>query len=102
MKTLETLTHDERSLLLYFETLAVDYSGKVDSRRMNEDDFRIAEIWDSEGFIEFGRIIFDHGGGYYCNLSEEAWKLAHEVRKARAVENWQSKGYTTVREKNLA
>jgi len=42
MKTLDTMTSDERNLLLYFETCAVDYGGKIDNRRMNREDIYIA------------------------------------------------------------
>lgn len=87
-----TMDKDERSLLLYFECQAVDYGGKIDARRMNNDDFQIAKRWNEEGFVRFGRIAsgdiksygqtqFDH----WCVLSEHAWDLAHEERRARNV-----------------
>jgi hypothetical protein len=36
MKSLDTMTSDERNLLLYLETRAVDYGGIVDTKHMNE------------------------------------------------------------------
>ncbi|MBA7621882.1 hypothetical protein ES703_29252 [subsurface metagenome] len=94
MKTLDTMTSDERNLLLYFETCAVDYGGKVDNRRMNKEDMYIAEEWNKEGFVKFGRIKFRsiistsplkrfRKNTHWCELSDEAWDIAHEERKAR-------------------
>jgi len=89
MKTLDTMTKDEKSLLLFFETQAVDYGGKInDTRHMNKEDFEIAEQWNREGFIKFGRIRFhsivkDSYSTRWCELSDEAWILAHAERKAR-------------------
>lgn len=92
MKNLDTMTPDERSLLLYLETRAVDYGGLVDIKHMNKEDFDIAKKWDKEEFIKFGRIKFRyikfHSIGvstHWCELSEEAWKLAHSERKARCI-----------------
>ena len=86
MKTLETMTSDERSLLLFFETQATDNGGKIkDIRHMNKEDMSIAEGWNKEGFIKFGRIRFKSiiESTHWCELSEEAWNLAHAERKAR-------------------
>lgn len=79
-------SREERSLLLYFETCAVDLSGRVDARRMNVNDFAIAKRWNEEGFISFGRIASaDHNrqGGHWVELSEEAWTKAHLERRVR-------------------
>lgn len=86
MTTLETMSRDERSLLLYFETCAVDLSGRVDARRLNSDDFEIAGRWSGTDFIGFGRIkSADHNsqGQHWVELSDEAWELAHQERRAR-------------------
>ena len=85
MKSLDTMTSDERNLLLYLETRAVDYGGIVDTKHMNKEDMEIAEKWDKEGFVKFGHIKF-HSitvGTHWCELSEEAWNLAHTERRAR-------------------
>lgn len=85
MKNLDTMTSDERSLLLYFETRAVDYGGLIDTKHMDNEDREIADKWNEEGFIKSGRIkshsiiVFSH----WCELSEEAWKLAHVERRAK-------------------
>lgn len=86
MKTLDTMTSDERSLLLYLETRAVDHGGIVDTIHMNKEDMDIAKKWDKEGFVKFGRIKFHSitsAGTYWCELSDEAWQLAHAERKAK-------------------
>lgn len=95
---LEEMSRDERSLLLYFETRAVDYGGRVDVRMMNDGDMQIAKMWHENGFIRFGRIVIrDHNGDgtHWCKLSEEAWKLAHEERRAREKRLWLKKDWMT-------
>ena len=84
---LADMTRDERSLLLYFETRMVDYSGRVDTRRMNDDDMEIVDKWKAADFIDYGRIrVADHNmdGSNWVEFSEEAWQLAHQERRARA------------------
>ena len=86
MKSLDAMTSDERSLLLFFETQAVDYGGLIDiKKRMNKEDFDIAKKWNDEGFVKFGRIKFHSilKSTHWCELSDEAWSLAHAERKAR-------------------
>ena len=87
---MELTTNTEKSLLLYFETQAVDYGGKLESVRMNADDFAIAKRWNEAGFVQFGRIAFHDikknagvARDHWCVLSDEAWKLAHAERRAR-------------------
>lgn len=87
---MELTTNSEKSLLLYFETQAVDYGGKLESVRMNTDDFAIAKRWNEAGFVQFGRIAFHDikknagvARDHWCVLSDEAWKLAHAERRAR-------------------
>ena len=89
---IEDMNKDERGLLLYFETAAVDYGGKLDARRMNDIDFDNAKQWNESGFIRFGRIysgdvqkvssnLFD----LWVVLSDDAWTEAHRERRARNV-----------------
>ena len=95
-KTLETMSKDERSLLLFFESRAVDYCGRVDIRRMNTEDMEIAKRWNEEKFIQFGRIVIRHhnsDGTHWCILSEEAWILAHLERKERHKRLWLKKNW---------
>lgn len=85
---IENMIKDERSLLLYFETAAVDYGGKIDGRRINDIDYDIAKQWNETGFIRFGRIYsgdIAHSFTHWCVLSEDAWTEAHRERRARNV-----------------
>jgi hypothetical protein len=106
MKKLQDLTKDERSLLLFFETNYVDHAGKLDPRRMNTEDFEIAKIWNESGFIEFGRVRFSDIGtehrSYYVFLTEEAMKLAHEERAARAKRMQENRQWQTTKEHQSA
>lgn len=92
MKTLETMTRVERSLLLFLETCAVDRGGRIASEKMNAEEVAIAKQWNEEGFIHYGRISSGHlnrlAGNHWCFLSDEAWQLAAEERKARALRMW--------------
>jgi hypothetical protein len=81
------MSRDERSLLLYFETCVVDLAGRVDPRRMNEEDEVIANKWADKGFINYGRIASaDHNsqGCLWVEFSADAWSLAHQARRQRA------------------
>jgi hypothetical protein len=100
MKTIEG-----RSLLLFFETRAVDHAGRVKTVHMNEDDMALAKRWDAEGFVRFGRIASEHlndNGTHWCHLSDEAWGLVSAERKARAARMWESRRWTTTEEKRAA
>lgn len=91
-KKLEDMTPEERSLLLYVECCAVDEGGLVDSRKINSDERDILKRWHDEGLISFSRITWDSIQSLvnkHCTdlvyLSEEAWNLAHQERRARQV-----------------
>ena len=106
MKTLEKMTRDERSLLLFFEACAVDHGGRVNTRHMNDEDRQIAEEWNEEGFCQFGRVGSKFLtlktaklGTHWCKLSDEAWKLAHVERKARGIRMWDKRTWLTTEEK---
>lgn len=98
---LENFTPTERSLLLYLESRAVDYGGRVDIRNMNENDMEIAKRWDKQGFIGFGRIVIRHHnvqGTHWCKLSQEAIELAHQGRKNRMMRMWERRTWLSTRE----
>jgi len=101
MKNLDTMTKDERSLLLFLESRATDQSGRVQTRHMNEADMKIVERWNAEGFVKFGRIRsadLSDLGSHWCFLSDEAWTLAHAERKARAYRTWTNRQWKTTDE----
>lgn len=85
------LDRNEQSLLCYLECRAVDNGGRVDTKHMNGEDIEIANRWDAEGFLRFGRLrgraITEgrtHGSSHYVVLSDAAWEQAAAIRKARA------------------
>ena len=94
-------TRDERSLLLFFEDMAVNQYGWIDDvRKLNKKDLNIAKQWDEKGFVLFKRASRQshktdaRGDGrnrieltYVVKLSDEAWKKAHKLRKERALRN---------------
>lgn len=102
MKTLETMTRGERSLLLFLETCAADDAGAVDARHMNGDDMETVKKWSEEGFVKFGRITFGSISGSYrnhwCELSDEAWSLAHQERRARFARMNEKRSWTRTEE----
>lgn len=95
------MTKEEKSLLLFLETRAVDYGGRVNTLHMNGEDFDIAKRWDEEGFVGFGRIVarnHNSDGSHWVKLSDEAWKLAHKERKARAKRMWDNKTWLSTKD----
>lgn len=96
---LSQMNRDERSLLIFFETCLVDYTGRVNAARMNAIDEEIAQRWAKEGFIEYGRIASkDHNsqGAHWVKFSADAWTAAHQERRARYSRN--TPRYTTTAE----
>lgn len=87
---LSQMNRSERSLLIFLETCAVDYCGRVLKARMNQEDEEIGQRWTDNGFIKSGRIASaDHNaqGAHWVELSADAWTLAHQERRARATRN---------------
>lgn len=102
--SLADMTKDERSLLLYLETRAVDHGGLVTTPQMNADDFAILDRWKESGFMQFGRLTVAsieklRGATHWVRLSEAAWKLAHEARRARCERVYGSRTWETTEEK---
>ena len=91
----------EKSLLLYIETCAVDSSGRMDTLKINAEDIAILNRWRDIGFIEYGRIAssyFSPKGSLWVKLSDDAFELAHQERKARAGRMWEKRRYATTAE----
>ena len=86
------MNRDQQSLLVYLETCLVDYGGKCESRRMNEDDFKQIALWKDCNLVRFGRLfareVVDQTrtrlSTHWVLFSEEAWSLAHRWRRERA------------------
>ncbi len=104
---LETFSKNERSLLLYFESRAVDHSGAVHTQHMNAEDMQLAALWHDNGFVRFGRISSDclpmpSGSTHWCELSESAWLLAAEERRSRYLRGFANRRWTSTEEKRSA
>lgn len=102
-----SMNREELSLLLYLETRVVDHGGLVDARRMNAADFKVAKRWAALDFISFGRLASDCLGKFgdcthWCQLSGEAWELAHAERKARAARLYEKRSWISTEEKRAA
>ena len=98
-------SREELSLLLFFESRAVDYGGRVNTIHMNEQDMAIAARWTNGGFIKFGRIrAADHNkdGTHWCLLSDGAMVEAQAERRARASRMWSNRIYKTTAENREA
>ena len=98
---IKDMSKDEKSLILFLETRQVDYGGRVNTQHMNSDDMEIASRWDKKGFIGFGRIVMrnhNSDGTHWCKLSEEAFQLAHELRRERAGRMWLNKTWLSTKE----
>jgi len=101
-KSLNELTREERSLLLYLEARVVDNGGTLGMVHMNKTDMKILKSWAKSGFIEYGRIACKDIKrllvSAWCRLSPEAWALAHEERRARAERVWKKRSWSTTKE----
>jgi len=100
------MTKDEKNLLLYLETRAVDHGGRVDVTHMNQHDFDLSKKWNDEKFISFGRVYSKDcksgltlGLTRWVELSEAAWKAAHDERRARAARMWAKRTWLKTEEK---
>lgn len=101
MVSLESMSKDERSLMLYLETRAVDHGGRVDTRHMNKEDFDIVKRWNDQKFIGFGRIVsrfITNQGSHWVKFTEVAWKIAHQERLARSVRMWEKRKWIGTQE----
>jgi len=90
-----TVTPKVASTLLYLETCLVDQYGRVEGRRMNNEDLEIIEKLVKDKFIHFGRLSFkaikrwrDANIGklytYYVRFTPQAWQLTHRFRRERS------------------
>ncbi len=98
---LTEMSKDERSLLLFLETRAVDYGGRVKIDHMNSEDMQIAERWNKEKFLGFGRIVLrnhNSDGTHWVRLSAEAWKIAHKERRARNQRLFENRTWLSTKE----
>ena len=85
------LSREEQSLLLYLETCVVDNSCFINTNYINEEDLEILKKFQDNDLIKFGRyskkdvVTEMHSLGFWVFLSDEAFALAHQLRKERAL-----------------
>jgi hypothetical protein len=88
------LSRPERKILLYIEAQLVDGIGRLEGRRMNNEDLEAIESLIKKGFVDkFGRlpwkVVAFYAGTkfrptHYVRLTDEGWKVAHQLRKERS------------------
>lgn len=86
MINIKEMSKDEKSLLLFLETRAVDYGGRVNIQHVNKGDMEIASKWNATDFLYFGKIVIrnhNSDGTHWVHLSDEAFKIAHQLRLER-------------------
>ena len=84
------MTRDEKALLLFFETCAVDRGGNVFTAHMNSEEKEIAKRWHDEGVVPWQRQKSDHMiGAHSLNVSrsDAAWSPVHQYRVSRVKRN---------------
>jgi hypothetical protein len=90
-----TVTPKVASVLLYLETCLVDQYGRVEGRRMNNEELEMVEKLVKDEFIHFGRLSFKSIGKlretsmgkiytYYVRFTPQAWQLTHRLRCERS------------------
>ena len=105
MKDIETLTKDEKSLLLFCECACVDNAGIYQPQRTNAVDRENLDKWQAEGFLDHGRVSSEFLAETRCvwvRLSHEAMAMAQTLRRERAERMWKNRTWTTTEEKRLA
>lgn len=90
---IQTLTKDQRSIIVYAESCLVDRGGLLEARKMNKEDFDNLHMYEREGFLSHGRIPFsvmqslegrDWSPTHWITFKDKAWELAHALRRFRA------------------
>jgi hypothetical protein len=79
------LNRDEQSLLLYLHHCAVNW-GQVDSRKMNEEDFKTAKNFERHKLLTFKRKKFADITGNNTHLvwlTEKGFDTANHYHKTR-------------------
>ncbi len=105
MTTLETLTKDQKSLLLFCECCCVDNAGIYQPERTNDTDRQNLDTWREEGFLDHGRVSSEHLSPtrrLWVRLGHEAMAMAQTLRRDRAERMWKNRTWTTTEEKRLA
>jgi hypothetical protein len=88
---IESMTRNEQSAFLYAESCLVDYSGLLESQRINSEDIEAFDKFKKLGIIDFGRIpaallssSSPRKSAHWVTFSEKAWSIAFALRRLRA------------------
>lgn len=103
--TVENVTKDERSLMLYAETCMVDYGGLLEGVRMNEKDMEALASYKAQGLLDYGRIphrameaMVARACTMWVEFTPKGWEFAHALRRAQCERSrLQSANYKTFR-----
>lgn len=89
--TIESITRDQRSVLVYAEHCAVEHGGLLEGIRMNPDDHTALIQLEIAGFLTSGRVPGKMLGSFrvrqvthWCDLTDAGWDLAAQLRRARS------------------
>jgi hypothetical protein len=88
-------TKAEKSVLLYMETCMVDGFGKIESRRMNQEDWEAIETIAKEGLItcerlpakiimKYQKISIGRLCTHIVTFTDLAWELVGKFRRERS------------------
>lgn len=91
------LTRAQKQLLLYAETCLVDNRGRMEGRRMNQDDYQALKELEALGFLTSGRIHVEgmktltarrtQGSSFathWVRFTDLGWEAAHKERRERS------------------
>ncbi len=85
--TPETMTKDERSIIVYAESCAVDRGGLMEGVRMNGEDLANLGRFEKAGLLASGRIpseALTATNTHWVELTDAGWALAGLCRRYRA------------------
>ena len=99
------MTRKEVSLLLYIESINVDNNCIIDEQKLNEDDRKILDKWNTSGYVSVKRIGSDWVKPHkhrIAILSEAAWADAASARRQRAQQFFGQRQFKTTEEMRTA
>jgi hypothetical protein len=79
----------EEDLLLRLERRAVEHAGAVALFSLSTPELCRVESWRKAGFLGWGRMASwtaPEDATHWVELSDEAWRTAHAIRRRRADE----------------
>lgn len=89
----DAMSRDERSVMLYAESVITDHGGLMEGVRMNSEDHDALKKFADMGLLSYGRIpsilLGTHGftqskPTHWVAFGPTAWEAAHLLRQRRA------------------